>query len=118
MSIVQRNTGIAPYSTHEVYFTAYSLYDETEAKTGDRGQLYETELGYWYAVSVPAAGEFLKKFLVECLVFVERPHRHEDVSTDELVNDLTVGAQTLERHLVISVVTTQFNLQFTAYSPL
>jgi len=59
---------------------------------------------------MPAAGEFLEELLVESLTFVERSHRHEDVAADELVDDLAVGAQTLERHFVVAVITTQFNL--------
>jgi len=63
-------------------------------------------------MSMPAACEFLEEFLVECLAFVERSHRHEDVTADELMDDLAVSAQTLERYLVVAVVSTQFNLQY------
>jgi len=63
---------------------------------------------------VPAAGELLKQFLVECLALVERSHRHEHVSADELVHDLAVGTQALERHLAVAVVAAQLNLQDTS----
>jgi len=59
---------------------------------------------------MPPASEFLEEFLVELLTFVQRPHRHEDITADELVNNLAVGAQTLERHLIVAVVSTQLNL--------
>jgi len=43
----------------------------------------------------------VKEVLVERLASVARPHRHEDVSADELVDDLAVGRQTLEHEFVV-----------------
>ena len=63
-----------------------------------------------YTNLMPSASEFLEELLVKSLTFVERPHRHEDIAANELVNNLAVGAQTLERHLVVAVITTQLNL--------
>lgn len=49
----------------------------------------------------PSARQLVKEFFVERLVFVSRPHREEDVTSDVLVNDLAVGGQTLKRQFVV-----------------
>jgi len=67
-------------------------------------------VGLHVGLSLPSASEFLEQFLVQSLTLVKRSHRQEDVAADELVDDLAVGAQTLERHLVVAVLTMQFNL--------
>jgi len=65
--------------------------------------------------SARSAGELLKQLLVKRLTFVKRSHRHEDISADELVHDLAVGAEALERYLTVTVVTSQFHLQDIRY---
>ena len=52
-------------------------------------------------LSGPAASQLLKEFFVECLVFLLRPHRQEDVATDELVDHLTRNAHAGERDLLL-----------------
>ena len=49
---------------------------------------------------LPASGEFLKEGLVQGLRSLGRPHRQEDVGSDELVNHLAVGGHRAETHLV------------------
>ena len=43
----------------------------------------------------------MEQLFVEGLAAVAGPHRQKDVSTDELVDDLTVSSQTLEHQLVV-----------------
>jgi len=49
----------------------------------------------------PTASQFVEQLFIKRLAAIARPHRHEDVASDELVDHLAVGRQTLEGELLV-----------------
>ena len=51
--------------------------------------------------SDPSSRQLVEQFLVEVLVGLFAAHGEEDVSADELVDDLAIGGETLENDVLI-----------------
>ena len=60
----------------------------------------------WVVVVVdldPSSCKFMEHFFVEALICFFAPHAQEDVATDELVDDLAVGRETVEDDILVVI---------------
>lgn len=64
-------------------------------------QIYQVQSLPSHVSSSPASSQFMEELLVKLLIAFFTSHGEENVSTDELVDDLTIRGQTLKDDILI-----------------
>ena len=94
---------------HEYPFTFESACQQLDKLSGWSGRSLLISMyiaAMWVVVVMdlnPSPSKFVEHFFVEALISFFAPHAQEDVATDELVDDLAVGRETVEDDILVVI---------------